>query len=737
MSLKPALYYCTHAATVALVLAALPPFHEAPLRVPVTYEGDGLFFTALVKAVSEDGPLYASRIGAPFGSDLVDWPVGMWVPLAVMAGITRVSGEAGTAINLYWLGSVVVAGALAAWSLRRLRVSAGLAFAVGVLFGLLPYAFYRNVAHVNLAFPFVPPIALLCLRTAGTRPEDETRTERWVTTAACAAQALSYVYYTFFACILLAAAAPLGWLRTRQARLPRRALATIVLLAVFTAAALAPSVAYWSQNGRNPDLDYKGAAETDTLGLKLRHLVTPIVEHPLPPLRAIAERVAAAAFPGDNENTFARLGTLGTLGLLVLLGLAVGRAAGLGRGHDADLDGAAALTLVTLLVSLVGGIGSLFSVLVSPDIRAYNRIVVFIAFFSLFAAAVTLSRLAARMGVLSRIRRPVRLAALAGLVAFGVIDQVPLVFLSQIRAGGADRFAEDRAWVRSIERRLPSGAMVFQLPHSTIPLDTTSRPPAVLYDQGRAFLHSRSLAWSWGSVIGRTNDWQAAVASLPAREMATQLAAAGFAGLWIDRWGYLDRRPGGYEALESELSDVVHRAPLVSQNGRYSFLSLEGYGRELEGALGAARFAAVREQALNALPVLKWREGCSEERPAADGWWRSCDRDAWFVLRNPGRRELEVTLTARFRAADATRGRVKVSLSGTEDEELELGPEPSAYRRVIVMAESQRLKVRLGFEGGSGCCFLLGDVKIATRRLAPRALGPVEGDPEPDEEAQP
>jgi len=72
-----------------------------------------------------------------------------------------------------------------------------------MLYGFQPYAFYRNVEHVNLTFPFVPFLALLCLRVAGTRPADEDGRERAVSTAACVAQGLSYVYYTFFACLLL------------------------------------------------------------------------------------------------------------------------------------------------------------------------------------------------------------------------------------------------------------------------------------------------------------------------------------------------------------------------------------------------------------------------------------------------------------------------------------------------------------------------------------------------------
>ena len=94
---------------------------------------------------------------------------------------------------------------------------------LGALYAFQPYAFYRNVEHVNLAFPFVPLLALLCLRIAGTRPEDEDGRERRLLLLACVAQGFSYVYYSVFACALLAVAAAIGWWRTHRPRLVLRA----------------------------------------------------------------------------------------------------------------------------------------------------------------------------------------------------------------------------------------------------------------------------------------------------------------------------------------------------------------------------------------------------------------------------------------------------------------------------------------------------------------------------------
>ncbi|HXY39742.1 MAG TPA: hypothetical protein VEQ10_08735, partial [Vicinamibacteria bacterium] len=496
-------FYGSHLALSALLLAVLVPFGEWPLRVPFDYRGDGVIHAALVKGVAEDGPWRLTRIGAPFGCDIADWPMGMWLPLAVTSALVRLTGHPGTALNLYWLLTIVATGLSATWALGRLRVLPGAAFVCGLLYAFLPYVFYRNTSHFGTMYPLVPLVALLALRVAGASPEEQHRAERRITLLACFAQGLSYVYYAFFGCLLLGVAAAVAWLRTRRLRTGRLAATGILLLALGSAVPLVPSFLYWHEHGRNGQLAYKTAADAEIYALKLRHLLTPIDDHPLAPFRAIAARAREARFPLENENTTARLGLVGSLGLLVLLGLTVAGLSG-AVGPDHALGPAAALSLTALLFAQVGGLGSIFSIVVANDIRGYNRIVVFIAFFSFYASAVMLSRTLVRF-----MASPwLRWLALAAVCAFGVSDQVPRSFLAAVRADTAPAFAEDESFVALLESGLPRGAMVFQLPDATIPLDLDSRPPMMTYDPGRAYVSSRSLRWSWGSITGR-GDWQA------------------------------------------------------------------------------------------------------------------------------------------------------------------------------------------------------------------------------------
>jgi phosphoglycerol transferase len=704
-SLPDLLFYGSHATLSALLLAWLVPFGEWPLRVPFSYAGDGLFFSALVKTIAEEGPLHASRWGAPFGSDLVDWPLGMWLPFAISSAIYAVSGEAGTAINLLWLVSIVVAGLTATWSLTRLAVPRSLAFVVGLLYAFLPYSFLRNVSHINVQFPLVPLVALLALRVAGTRPEQMSRSERWTLLTGCLAQGLSYVYYAFFGCFLLGVGAAVGWLRMRRADLVRTAASGILLLVLGTAVPLIPSFVYWSQHGTNPDLAYKPPADADHFGLRVRHLLTPRSDHPVGALRAMASATRRADPLGANESNHVSLGLVGSLGFLGLVGLALGGVSGAFPRFDDQLGPAAALTLSALLLAQVGGLGSMFNALVAPDIRAYNRIVVYIAFFSLYAAAVLFHRGWGRVPRAIGIRRPLAGVILALLLGGGMVDQVPLETISRRRADTAPLFAEVDSFVARIESRLAPGMMVFQLPHRSIPIDHGRLVGGQLYAAGRAYLSSSSLRWSWGSMVGRTGDWQRLVARLEAADLARIVAWAGFSGIWIDRHAYDEMSQA--VRLQEALAAITGARVETSSGGRYVFFDIERYRGRLESGLSAEEVAQARARARRPPFRVRWHAGCSDTDPASS--WRRCGQTFSAVVRNPMKSPMRLRVNGRVRSEGP--GRLQVAMRGSS-RSLEVGPTVRDYHWEIDLAGGRRLILEFDFEGrcsAAGVCVEVAD----------------------------
>ena len=109
-------------------------------------------------------------------------------------------------------------------------------------------------------------------------------------------------------------------------------------------------------------------------GLRIRQMLTPIQDHRLPLMRDLRDKIVAAGFPNDaNESSSAALGTIGVIGFAILCCVAVGRPRERVLG-DARLRLLSGFVIALVLIAEVGGLGSLFNIFVVHEFRAYNRI---------------------------------------------------------------------------------------------------------------------------------------------------------------------------------------------------------------------------------------------------------------------------------------------------------------------------------------------------------------------------
>src|SRR5262249_38557279 len=232
--------------------------------------------------------------------------------------------------------------------------------------------------------------------------------------------------------------------------------------------------------------------------------------------------------------------------------------------------------LSALLLGTVGGVGSLVALVVSPKIRAYNRISVYIAFFSIFAIIIVADYVY-RRHCLSNRRRLLFSVGLAVLLGLGVADQTTRRAVPDYARIAFD-WGNDGDFIERIEAIMPAGAMVFQLPPIAFP---ESAPVHRMddYDHARGYLRSRHLRWSYGAIRGRDDEvWQRWVADQPPHQLVDTLAAAGFSGLWVNREAYRD----GALTLAREIGRVLERSPMVSGHDRFLFFELTDYRKNLQ-----------------------------------------------------------------------------------------------------------------------------------------------------------
>jgi len=272
-------------------------------------------------------------------------------------------------------------------------------------------------------------------------------------------------------------------------------------------------------------------------------------------------------------------------GLVAVCAFALQSRAGSGpRRRLAAASSVAAL--VALLIGTFGGVSSLIAIYLTPQIRTWSRITIFIAFFAAVLLVLAIDWFIAWMKRRTGDARPaVALVVVLGLAGF--LDQAPPA-VAPDHAKDARTWQQGAQFISQVEDAVPPGSMILQLPYVPYPEAWLGKPLGP-YDHFTGYLHSDSLRWSFGAIRGSAADWLAPLATQPPSVAIDAAAAAGFAGVYVDLAGYEDDGRAVRQAVDAAVGRPV--APIVSPDGRREFFSLAGARENLTARLGPQRMA--------------------------------------------------------------------------------------------------------------------------------------------------
>jgi phosphoglycerol transferase len=537
-------------------------------RVPLGFSSDALVYLAQSKTTFDNGWWWVSpRQAAPSGLDALLFPSNSNIDQALVWLLRWILNSPFTATNFAWLLMVALSAASCTYVARTLQFSRAASVTAGVLFALSPYALYRNIDHFSLVTYLVPfPAALAVHLGMG-------RVPAWKTNgtflAGCILLGFNYVYYSFFGCFFLALGAATGYMRTCRMRPLLAGGGSIALIALCTALNLVPSFWVSSREGSPLLVREKVPAEAEVYGLKIRQLVSPVFEHSFPPFGAWTRRESVASYPSETENMVSRLGLAGSLGFLALVGVVVA-----GPAAQARLLSAGRLAVAGVLLATIGGFGSLFNLLVSPEIRAYNRIAPFIALFAMVAVATGIDALGSR-------RRLARIVTATLVLVIGAWDQTQALRpLAAAQVSTAEAYENVHQFVSAVEKMVPHGTMVLQVPF-TLYLNDSGHARMLPYDHLKPFIVSEHLHWSYPALSNRQFAWQEAASQLQPAELVALAAGAGFGLIWVDRFGY----PDGGDSTLAGLKAVAGTRTLLD-NGQYVAVDIADVARTLTSVAG-------------------------------------------------------------------------------------------------------------------------------------------------------
>lgn len=686
-------FYVGAALLSLAVLSFVLRLWEADISVPLTNVGDALFNGALIKGVIDNGwYLHNKYVGMPTGLYLHDFSNAYVLNFLIIKAFSLFCRSYGTVLNLFYLLGFPLTTLASLYVFRQLRLSWGPSVVGSMLFSFLPYHFMRDESHLFLSFYFLIPLVVLILlwiaegrdllitRDAVTqRSRFDLGSKSALALIVCIVTSSSGIYYAAFGTFFLFVSGLVTSIRRKTLRPVVISSLLIGIILIGVCANLAPSMYYEYQHGKNREVPLRKPEDAETYGLKIAQMLLPVSGHRLPFLAEIKSRYNGSHV--WNETDSVSLGMIGSCGFLFLLAWVLVRKPDFRNGPPrmkGILGHLAVLNLAGLLLATVGGLSSLLAQYISPLVRAYNRISVYIAFFAIATVVMLLEQAGnswKRTG-----QPPMAFHMLTAMVLLvGITDQTTNQFIPSYKQIKAD-IAEQSGYVSAVESAGPQGGMIFQLPYVPFP----EAPPVQQmtdYDHfAGGYLHSQTVRWSYGAMKGREGDfWQKMASQKPPPEFLKILAFSGFSGISIDRRGYADKGAG----LERQFGVLLNRKALVSSGQRYAFFPLGAYAEKLRRTYSAETWEEKRDRALH--PVREaWGHSFSSLERFGDTTWRWCSSSGELRLINSSGTQRTVVISMSFATGHREPASLNVTAAGFS-EQLTVSQENSPYAKAVTL----------------------------------------------------
>ena len=626
---------------------------RVPLSVPLGYWGDANWHHMIIKGLLEGGWFYSNgRLGAPFGLEMFDFPTADHFQLLVYKVIAILTGnDAALTANLGYLLGFPATAAVSFAVLRRLQVRPALAASVGILYAFLPYHFVRGPHHLFLAGYFAVPMAVLVvLRQLGDRPAflsvnragDRSKRawswrdrEGWLAAGSLVLVGMTGFYYAVFAGLFLFIFMLLRYWSDRDRRVALSSLFLCAILGMTVMVELVPTLIYQARNGLNEFAINRPYSDVELYALKPIQMLLPIPNHRIEPWQ---DPIFTATQTSEDPQSLGLIGAIGLVAIALRSLVRLANPKSRGWPHERTIDQLSMLTIGAILGASVGGFAAGFGLLGLTQIRAWNRISVYVGFFCLAVVALWVD------GWSRRVRLgPVWVMMLAVVVVvLGVLDQTGPVS-SEVDNARVAVWESDGALVERIEAALSPGAAVYQLPYVPFP-EAPSPGRMVDYDHLRGYLHSNTLRWSYAGFKGRMPEWQRRLETVDASTLLRAVALMGFDGLYLDRFGYLDRE------LEAELTLVSGIEPVSSRDDRLAFYDLgeiaKHVRRETPVDIADSIITMLQMPPVQAAVDYEGLYGLESDGVTSWSW---VGRRAQLVVENPSDSTRSVVLDAEFR----------------------------------------------------------------------------------------
>ncbi|MFH1824983.1 MAG: hypothetical protein ABH873_07160 [Candidatus Firestonebacteria bacterium] len=544
-----------------IILIIVMQLWKSDLSVPFEYKSDALIIAKDVKGVIDNGWILKNKyLGAPYCFEMYDYPTSDGLLFLIIKIISLFTSNWVMVMNIFFIMTFPLVALTTMFVFRQFKVSITTSILGGLLYAFIPYHFIRGVHHLFLSAYFMVPLMVMVILWVFTGLNIK-NSKVLTSLIVCVLVSSTGIYYAAFSCLFLIIAGIYCYLNNNG---QKNLLVVSILIAVIFLGViinLSPSIVHRINNGVNTEAAKRNIGEAERYGLRITQLMLPVSGHRIPSLAKIKAQYNDKAIY-VNENDAVTLGIIGTVGFIILIITLFNRTH---INSFTTLNNLSILNIFSILISTIGGMGAVFSAIFFNKIRAYNRISVFISYFSILAIVIILDFIYKKY-CLDNKKKSIYYFIIIIILIVGIFDQTSASFVPEYEKI-KNEYLNDSEFIKSIESSVEPGAMIYQMPYVPFP----ESPPVNKmddYEHFKASLHSKNIKWSYGSMKGRIGDiWQKELNSQQLNELVDTLKKSGFSGIYINRDGYEDKG----NSIESKLNKLIKNKSWESSDERLVF----------------------------------------------------------------------------------------------------------------------------------------------------------------------
>ena len=560
--------YDIHYAYLLLIVTFIIMFfslklYNYKLGLPIeNIRGDLLTSYMIAGEIYHEGwfPVITDRLGYPFNSYFGTFPAFLFINTEVFLMKIISLFRFNSFIDIFNIAYILIfpiSSIISFYVIRNLKISVFVSIIGALSFAFLPFVFQRIAHYVIAGIYFIPLTILLCiwlyeddnfLKLNKTFFKNKKNIFSILFIILIANNGISY--YQFLSCFFICITALCKFLINKKLNKILSSIIALILLVFFYGINNFPLLMYKSTKSFI-DIDIpRHFSSAEVYGTKISHLLLNTKLFP----KYYAEAVLV------NENSTAYLGIIGIIGFIILiLYLFIDS-----NKYDSRISLLSKLNIGAVLFTTIGGFSSLFAFFITPILRSYNRISVYIAFISILCFSLIVDKYFIKRNLVFYISFII-------LFSFSLYDQIPNIDLNNKEK--AQLFVMDKEFIEDIEMSIPEGSAVYQYPSHPM-IDAYAPINGVVhYEELIGYLFSDKLKWSAGGDYGREeNKWYDEVSKLDPLDFLNEISYAGFKGFYIDKRLFEDQ--DYINNFQREVEAILNIKPIIHDNDNIFFYSL-------------------------------------------------------------------------------------------------------------------------------------------------------------------